>query len=125
MKQTFDNNRPIYLQIMDEVKLLIVSGTLEPGSKMESVRDMAQKFGVNPNTMQRALQELEREKLVFTERTSGRFITLDGGLIMTIRDCLAEEELKRFLNYMEKIGYTKEKIIEKIQNNYEVVKQNG
>lgn len=116
MIQKFDNNRPIYLQIMDEIKLLIVSKSLEPGSKMESVRELAQKFGVNPNTMQRALSELERDNLVYSERTSGRFITSDEGMIMEIRDNLAEEELKRFLEYMKKIGYDADKVIQKIKN---------
>lgn len=116
MKTHFDNNTPIYMQIIDAVKLMIVSGELKPGDKVGSVRDLAAEFGVNPNTMQRALAELERENLLFTERTTGRFITEDGGLIMCIRDTLAEDELKKFIEHMIKLGYSKEQIIRKIES---------
>lgn len=125
MERKFDNKKPIYMQIIEEIKLLIVSGTLAPGEKMDSVRELAQNFGVNPNTMQRALAELERENLLYTERTSGKFVTSDGGLIMAVRDLLAEEELKRFLNYMEKISYTKEDVIEKIRSFRKEEEKNG
>lgn len=125
MERKFDNKKPIYMQIIEEIKLLIVSGTLAPGEKMDSVRELAQNFGVNPNTMQRALAELERENLLYTERTSGKFVTSDGGLIMAVRDLLAEEELKRFLNYMEKISYTKEDVIEKIRSFRKEKEKNG
>lgn len=115
MKPQFNNSTSIYLQIMDEVKIMIISGRLKPGEKMESVRELAHQFGVNPNTMQRALAELERENLLYTERTSGRYITSDEKLIMRIRDILAEQELERFLSYMFKMGYDKDAIIEKIR----------
>lgn len=114
MISKFDNTIPIYLQIMLEIKIWIVSGKLKSGEKMSSVRELASLFEVNPNTMQRALTELERENLVYTERTSGRFITTDEGLIMNIRDNLAEQELKKFVSYMNKIGYSNIDIIEKI-----------
>ncbi len=115
MKPDFNNNVPIYIQIMNEIKLMIVSGALNPGAKMDSVRDLAQTFGVNPNTMQRALAELERESLLYTERTSGRYITSDEGLIMGVRDSLADEAVRAFIIYMKKIGYTGDMIIEKIR----------
>lgn len=115
MVTKFDNTVPIYLQIMQEIKIWIVSGKLKAGEKMASVRELASLFEVNPNTMQRALTELERENLLYTERTSGRFITVDGGLIMNIRDSLAEQELKKFVSYMNKIGYNNTDIIQKIQ----------
>lgn len=111
----FDNTIPIYLQIMQEIKIWIVAGKLKAGEKMASVRELASLFEVNPNTMQRALTELERENLLYTERTSGRFITVDEGLIMNIRDNLAEQELKKFISYMNKIGYNSTDIIQKIQ----------
>lgn len=115
MKLKFDNNTPIYMQIMNEIKMRIVSGVLKAGEKMVPVREMAEDFGVNPNTMQRALSELEREKLLYTERTAGRFITGDEGLIMELRDALSDNEVNRFLEFMFKIGYQKEDIIEKIR----------
>ena len=97
MKKDFDNNLPIYIQIIDEIKIMIASGNLKAGDKLSSVRDMAQEFGVNPNTMQRAFSELERENLVFAERTSGRFITKDGGVIVELRNILAEKELEKLM----------------------------
>lgn len=125
MKQDFKNNAPIYLQIMDEIKMSIISGERKAGDKIAPVRELAQEFGVNPNTMQRALAELEREKLLYTERTSGRYITTDGRLIMGLRDILAHEELKRFLSYMEQIGYTKTEIIARIEQFQKEEEKNG
>lgn len=125
MKQDFKNNAPIYLQIMDEIKMSIISGARKAGDKIAPVRELAQEFGVNPNTMQRALAELEREKLLYTERTSGRYITTDGRLIMGLRDILAHEELKRFLSYMEQIGYTKTEIIARIEQFQKEEEENG
>ena len=111
----YDNKVPIYMQIIMEMKIRMVSGKLSAGEKIASVRELAQEFEVNPNTMQRALSEMERENLLYTERTSGRFVTTDEGMIMTLRNHLAEQELKRFMEYMEKIGYTKIEMIQKIE----------
>ena len=112
----YDNKIPIYLQIIAQMKIRIASGELSAGEKISSVRELAQYFEVNPYTMQRALAELERENLFYTERTSGRFVTTDEGIIMNLRNTLAEQELKKFMNYMKQIGYTKEEIIKKIQS---------
>jgi len=114
MKPLFDNQSPIYIQIMNVIQLRIISGEMKAGEKIDSVRDMASGFGVNPNTMQRALSELEREKLVYTERTTGRFVTTDKTLIHGLQDKLIEGELKGFLQKMKEMGYTKEMIIQKI-----------
>lgn len=111
MKPEFNNSKPIYIQIMDEIKMLIVSGRLNSGDKVKPVRELAEEFGVNPNTMQRALSELEREGLLYAERTSGRFITTDGGRIMTVKETLAQSEIKRFMESMEKLGFTVDDII--------------
>ncbi len=111
----YDNKTPIYMQIITEMKMRMASGKLGAGEKIPSVRELAQEFEVNPNTMQRALSEMERENLFYTERTSGRFVTTDEGMIMTLRNHLAEQELKRFMEYMEKIGYTKIEMIQKIE----------
>ena len=75
MPWTFDNNKPIYLQIMDKIKLQIVSHKLEPNQQLPTVRELASEAGVNPNTIQRALSDLEREGFVYTKRTAGRFVT--------------------------------------------------
>ncbi|NDO47504.1 GntR family transcriptional regulator [Clostridium sp. ASF356] len=103
------------MQIIMEMKIRIVSGKLAAGEKIASVRELAQEFEVNPNTMQRALSEMERENLFYTERTSGRFVTTDEGIIMTLRNRLAEQELQKFMGYMEQIGYSKKEIIQKIE----------
>ena len=111
----YDNKVPIYMQIIMEMKIRMVSGKLSAGEKIASVRELAQEFEVNPNTMQRALSEMERENLRYTERTSGRFLTTDEGIIMTLRNKLAEQELQKFMGYMEQIGYSKKEIIQKIE----------
>ena len=111
----YDNKTPIYMQIITEMKMRMASGKLAAGEKIPSVRELAQEFEVNPNTMQRALSEMERENLFYTERTSGRFVTTDEGIIMTLRNKLAEQELQKFMGYMEQIGYSKKEIIQKIE----------
>ena len=102
---SFKEDRPIYSQLMDQIKLGIISGEWLPGTKLPSVRELAQEAGVNPNTMQKALSELERSGLVYTQRTSGRYITEDTGLIQEVRLKLAEEQIRSFLFKMEKLGY--------------------
>ena len=100
MKWVFDHDRPIYTQIIEQIKLFIASGEYSAGGKLPSVRELAQEAGVNPNTMQRAFSELESEGWVFANRTSGRFIM---------------EAVKAFLDSMKKIGYSKEKTIDLIK----------
>ncbi|WP_138160518.1 GntR family transcriptional regulator [Peptoniphilus catoniae] len=80
----FDNNRPIYIQLLEDFKLKISSGEWKSGEKMDTVRNLAKVYGVNPNTVQRALSELEREGLAESNRTAGRFITGDEKLIEKI-----------------------------------------
>ena len=107
----FDNGIPIYLQIMKEMTLRILSGKMQPGEKIPSVRELAADFGVNPNTMQRAMTEMEREGLVFTERTNGRFITKNEGLLVEKRKEIAKEGTETYIAYMKQIGFTKEDIV--------------
>ena len=114
MSFEFDNNKPIYLQLVDIIKLKIISKELKPGSKLSSVRDMAQEFGVNPNTMQRALSELERENLLYSQRTSGRFVTDN---INQLREEVAKVEILSLYNILTKLGYKKEELIELVINN--------
>lgn len=105
------NDLPIYSQLVEQVKLAIVSGVFSPGERLVSVRDMATEAGVNPNTMQRALQELEREEMVFSQRTSGRFVTEDRTVIENVKKNIAGEQVKSFLESMKKLGYSKDEII--------------
>jgi len=107
---SFSNDMPIYSQLVSQIKFAIASGELLPGDRMNTVRDLALEAGVNPNTMQRALQQLEREGLVYTQRSSGRFVTEDTALIRAAREALASEHVKRFRESMRSLGYTGEEM---------------
>ena len=114
MNWSFQADRPIYLQLQEQIKLLIVSGEYPPGSKLPAVRDLAAEASVNPNTLQKALSELEREGLVFTQRTSGRFVTEDGNMINQVKAELALDQIMQFFKKMEDMGYGKEETLELI-----------
>lgn len=111
MSWNLDSSRPIYAQIIEKVSLDIVSGKYQPGDKLPSVRDLAAQAGVNPNTMQKALSELERENLVHSARTNGRFITEDKAMIEKMREELASTQIKEFLNKMSQMGFDYERTI--------------
>ena len=111
MEYQFTNDKPIYLQLMDVFKVAIVSGELPKGQRLESVRDLAVIAKVNPNTMQKALSELERIGLVRTERTSGRFITDDKEMIKNMKMEVAETEIVAFLERMKALGFDKTEVI--------------
>jgi len=106
MTWSFTPGRPIYLQLQEGLKLSIVSGDYPPGDKLPAVRDLALEAAVNPNTMQRALTELEREGLVYAHRTSGRFVTEDNEVIEKAKNELAMELINAFLEKMAAIGYS-------------------
>ena len=105
--------------LIGNIRQDIVSGALPPGTRLNSVRDLAADAGVNPNTMQRALQELEREGLVYTQRTSGRFVTEDVETIARSRTMLAQEELRAFLAAMHQLGYQRQEILLLLQEEKE------
>lgn len=115
MSWNLSSERPIYAQIMERITLDIVSGIYPPGARLPSVRDLAQDAGVNPNTMQKALSELERTGLVISQRTSGRFITEDLTMVEKTKQNLASMQIREFLEKMEHIGFTKEAIIQLIE----------
>ncbi len=106
-----DKNRPIYIQLVEELQSRIVSGAYPPGAKVDSVRDLAAEAAVNPNTMQRALAELEQSGLLRAERTSGRFVTEDEELIAAVRKSLAKEKIEAFVRDMSVLGYRKQDMI--------------
>lgn len=122
MKWNFTADKPIYAQIIDIIKHMIVSGEYLAGARLPSVRDLAQEAAVNPNTMQKALTELERDGLVYTQRTAGRYITEDTTMIEEIKMKLANEQIIIFVEKMNQLGFDKEKIIE-ILNKYEKEKE--
>ena len=111
MQWKFDGNAPIYTQLVDQMKLGIVSGEWIPGQRIPAVRELAVDAGVNPNTMQRALQELERQGLMFSQRTSGRFITEDRELIEDAKRTLANRHISAFIRQMQALGYTRQEIV--------------
>jgi GntR family transcriptional regulator len=115
MTWEFTADRPIYLQLMEQIELQIVSGAYPPGGKLPAVRDLAAEASVNPNTMQKALAELERMGLVYAQRTSGRFITEDTGMIQKARQSLALEQIAQFLQRMGALGYSHEETLALMQ----------
>ena len=116
---------PTYAQLVFQIKLAIVSGEYLPGERLASVRELAMDAGVNPNTMQRALQELEREGMVYSQRTSGRFVTEDTKVIESAKKHLAEDRIKDFLEQMGRLGYPKEEILSLLKASIEEEKNNA
>lgn len=107
----FDNNLPIYLQIMNYLKREIVRGSLQPGDKIPSVRELAAELQINPNTVQRTFQELEREGIVETRRGLGRYVTSEGSKIMIIKKEMASELLEHFIRGMQELGFKDQDIM--------------
>lgn len=105
------SDRPIYAQIIEQMELKICSGLYPLGSKLPSVRDLAQEASVNPNTMQRALSKLEESGLLYSVRTSGRFVTEDIDMIKQTKKRLAQEQIQEFLKKMVELGFEQEDIL--------------
>ena len=105
------NDRPIYVQIVERIQMQIIAGLYQPGDKLPSVRELAADAGVNPNTMQKALGELERKELIVTIRTSGRVVTEDVAKIDQIKNQFAREQIKDFLKKMNELGFGKEETL--------------
>ena len=116
MAPQFDNNIPIYIQLVEQIKIDIISGKIKPGDRLPSVRDYALEMKVNPNTMQKALQELEEIKLVYTERTNGKYVTEERKLIEKYKKQYADELSKKYFHNMEEIGYTKQETIKYLES---------
>lgn len=114
MKWEFKNGIPIYLQIIDQIKRQIVSGELAPGSRIPAVRDLAQEAGVNPNTMQRALTQLEQEGLLYTQRTSGRFVTQEEEIMKQTRIQLSDEYIAELFKHLQELGLSRDDIVEAV-----------
>ena len=111
----FNNDRPIYIQLVEQLRIEIVSGKLKAGERLMSVRELALAAKVNPNTMQKALAELEEEGLVYTERTNGKFVTDNKELIEKIKKELAEEKVKNYIKDMKSIGINYEEAAKYLQ----------
>jgi len=107
MNFTFDNNIPIYIQLLEYLKIYLISGIFKCGEKLPSVREFSTTFKVNPNTMQKALAELESMKLIYTERTNGKYVTKNPKLIEKLKDEYAMTLAKSYFQGMKKIGLGK------------------
>ena len=115
MAWKFDNNIPIYIQISNIIKLQIVTKQLKSGDKLPTVRDLAETAGVNPNTVQRALSDLEAEGFVYSVRTTGRFVTDNVELIQKTRVELAQQELDSFVINMLNLGFEKIDLVAQLE----------
>ena len=115
MEYIFDNDRPIYIQLVGKLRLEIISNKLKPGERIPSVRELALEARVNPNTMQKALAELENEGLIYTERTNGKFVTTNIKLIEKMKKQMAKEKVNNYLQDMKNIGISYKEAIKYLQ----------
>ena len=111
MDWNFRNDLPIYSQLVEQIRLAVVAGEYPPGARLASVRDLSMESGVNHNTMQRALQELEREGILYSQRTAGRFVTEDTAVIDRAKQSLAREQIRLFREAMHRLGYSREQAL--------------
>ena len=125
MPWALKSDRPIYTQLVEQIQLMIVSGVYAPGSKLPSVRDLAAEAAVNPNTMQRALSQLEAEGLLYSQRTSGRFVTEDADRIMQIKKNLAIALSYEFIESMNRLGYENRQSVALLEQTIEEEERNG
>ena len=107
---SFENGIPIYQQIITELKMQIAAGTYQPDDRLPPVRELAMDAGVNPNTMQRALAQMEQEGVLYTNRTAGRHVASDPEKIRSLRRQIAEDEIARMFGKLQGIGMSKEEI---------------
>lgn len=125
MPWNLNSDRPIFIQIIEKIQMDIISGAYRPGDKLPSVRELAQEASVNPNTMHKALSELERTGLVYSQRTSGRFITEDTIMIDQLKSELAKEVVTEFLETMQKLGFQREETISLLEKAIGVEPERG
>lgn len=119
MAWNLQSDRPIYAQLVEQIQRMIVTGVFPAGSRLPSVRELAVEAAVNPNTMQRALARLEEDGLLYTQRTSGRYVTEETNRIMQAKEAMAGELIRQFIENMEKFGYTREQAMELIKRQKE------
>ena len=110
MAWELDSDRPIFIQIVERIQMEIISGKYRPGDKLPSVRDLAAEAAGNPNTMQKALAELEREGVLYSQRTAGRFVAdrvAGGG---SLREELSKKHIQTYVDNMRSLGYADSEI---------------
>ena len=116
MPWEFQDHLPIYAQLMDTLKRRIITGRYLPGEKLPSVRELAAEAGINPNTVQRAFSELEREGLIYTQRATGKYVTENADEIKSARQALATTQVAEFLSNMQSLGYSVGDVIVLLQS---------
>lgn len=116
MPWEFQDHLPIYAQLMDTLKRRIITGRYLPGEKLPSVRELAAEAGINPNTVQRAFSELEREGLIYTQRATGKYVTENDDEIKSARQALAKTQVAEFLSNMQSLGYSVGDVIVLLQS---------
>ncbi len=116
MPWEFQDHLPIYAQLMDTLKRRIITGRYLPGEKLPSVRELAAEAGINPNTVQRAFQELEREGLIYTQRTNGKYVTENADELKSVKEELAKTQVATFLSAMQSLGYSVGDVIVLLQS---------
>ena len=119
MSYTFSNDKPIFLQIEEILKKQIVSGEILPGEKLKSVRELSAEFKVNPNTVQNALKNLENDRLIFTDRTNGKFVSSDDNTISKSKLEQIKTLTKTFTTKMKELGLDEKEIIKFIKENFD------
>ena len=115
MQEIFDENKPIYIQIMDLIKKQMISKEFQPGEKLPSVRDMSTQLEVNPNTVQRAYIEMEREMLVYTKRGQGTFIVDEPDIVLKLRQEMVLDRVATFVREMEEFGFSHDELLQTIE----------
>ena len=115
MEWKLTGDRPIWLQLKEQITQRIITGYYPMGSKLPTVRDLAAEAGVNPNTMQRALAELENDGLAVTNRTAGRLVTTDTSVVEKVRDALASKRIMDFYDGMAQLGYSRSEAQKKLK----------
>ena len=122
MNWIFSDDIPIYLQIMNQVKAQIAAGILKPGEKIAPVRELAMEAGVNPNTMQKALAELEREGVLYSKRTAGRFVAEGESRTEILQEQMVKEQMDNYLAAMQQLGYDRVQAVNQLK---QYVKENN
>ena len=116
MSFNFNNETPIYLQIIEDIKLQIINKIYKPNDKIPSVRELSLLYGVNPNTIMKALTELESLGLVYTERTNGKFVTDNENIINEAKSQTVNDMIDKFYSSMEGLGLSKKEILDILRN---------
>lgn len=119
----YDNNIPIYLQVMNRIKKDMIQGKLPMGAKLPSTRELAVQYHINPNTAVRIYKEMEQQNMCFTKRGLGTFVTEDTAVVTAMRESMAEELLNGFVQEMKDLGFSKEELIHVISARFERERQ--